>query len=489
MVRPRAGPAAVVLVAVVAAVATVVFWPRGPTYEPVRRATALDAWTGDGALPVVAADAGDPIPRRWLVVGWDGGDWNLILPLVEQGRMPNLARLMAEGAYGDLATFEPSFSPVLWTTVATGKSPAEHGILAWGREERGGEGRVRRLFSNADRRVRALWNVLSDRGRPVIVVGYHNTFPVEPVDGVMVSNFLYHEHLRDRIGGAIGENEDLSRIVDPPQLGDEVARVQREVLASLPNEIGRFVDYRTDERERFESLSASRLGERGDDRVYFLHKAFLFDTFHAALAERFLHDLDADLTMVHFQGIDLASHYFLYYHRPEWFEEFDWTSEERAVLDRDARHYRRTLTAFHEYLDRWLGRLIDAAPDDLGFMVLSDHGFQPEPVSSRTGYHDDAPPGILVVGGRGIRHGRVEGATLYDITPTLAAALGLPRALDLRGRVLRDLFRDRSWDPAGEGTVATYTPEVDYRPDVRDPIGPQDEDHVLEQLRSLGYVQ
>ena len=66
--------------------------------------------------------------NRVLLIGWDAADWKVIRPLLEAGQMPNLARLMAEGVHGNLATIYPALSPMLWTSIATGKRAYKHGI-------------------------------------------------------------------------------------------------------------------------------------------------------------------------------------------------------------------------------------------------------------------------------------------------------------------------------------------------------------------------
>ena len=49
-----------------------------------------------------------PAPRRKiLLIGWDAADWNVGLPLVEAGKMPALRRLIAQSAWGKLATLLP----------------------------------------------------------------------------------------------------------------------------------------------------------------------------------------------------------------------------------------------------------------------------------------------------------------------------------------------------------------------------------------------
>ena len=79
-----------------------------------------------GALCGGCGSAERPAPV--LVVGVDGFEWDVALPLLAEGRMPHLAGLMERGAYGLLETSQPTFSPILWTTIATGKQAREHGV-------------------------------------------------------------------------------------------------------------------------------------------------------------------------------------------------------------------------------------------------------------------------------------------------------------------------------------------------------------------------
>ena len=66
---------------------------------------------------------GRRLARKVLLVGWDAADWQIIHPLIDAGRMPNLARFIEDGAMGNLASLRPILSPMLWTSVATGKRP------------------------------------------------------------------------------------------------------------------------------------------------------------------------------------------------------------------------------------------------------------------------------------------------------------------------------------------------------------------------------
>ena len=242
-----------------------------PTYEALSGTTALDGWEPSWNEPMElaggAAEAGeaaeDPVsdliggcdeglPRRWMVIGWDAAEWRLLLPLMEAGELPNFERLLRSGTHGNLGSFLPSISPAIWTTVATGVPPSEHGIRHfynqrprlerwWSRLKNFGQ-LDRHLFSNADRRAPAIWNQLSDRGRRVMTVGYHNTFPVEEISGLMVSNYLMQDSIGElmnmRADGGDASPFALS-LVYPQEHLDRVLQIQDEVNRGLPEAIVR----------------------------------------------------------------------------------------------------------------------------------------------------------------------------------------------------------------------------------------------------------
>src|SRR5450432_1509298 len=108
--------------------------------------------------------------RRILLIGWDAADWRFIDPLIERGLMPTLATLRARGAWGNIATLRPALSPMLWTSIATGKRPTKHGILGF--TEVAPDGVSVRPASSTSRRVKALWNILTQSGRRSLVGGF-----------------------------------------------------------------------------------------------------------------------------------------------------------------------------------------------------------------------------------------------------------------------------------------------------------------------------
>jgi hypothetical protein len=116
---------------------------------------------------------------RVVLIGLDGADWLFLDPLLDRGDMPNLARIIARGARGVLDAPKPMISPPIWTSIATGLRPEDHGILDFvTRDPDGGE---MRPIGSYDRRVPAAWIILSALGLPVGVVGWWATWPAEMV--------------------------------------------------------------------------------------------------------------------------------------------------------------------------------------------------------------------------------------------------------------------------------------------------------------------
>ncbi|MBM4053006.1 MAG: hypothetical protein FJ270_09765 [Planctomycetes bacterium] len=405
--------------------------------------------------------------KRLLLVGWDAADWQVIDPLMKQGRMPVLAALIARGIRSDLSTLEPKLSPLLWTTIATGRTPDRHGIANFVEPKPDGSGL--RVASSTSRKVKALWNIASQSGLRSQVTGWYASHPAEPVDGSVTSNLLMEGDPGD--GGAWPL---AAGAVHPEALADGVAasRVGRAAMRAeglvhlVPN------------------LPA---GVANDPRVATLCKLMAV----AASVERAaLVAMDRgpwDLSMVFFESIDTVGHHFMQYRLPRM----------KHVSDADIRAFGGVMDAVYTWHDAALGRLLDRAGPDTTVILVSDHGFHS---GSGRPHLEDLPPerrmekeaswhrptGILVAVGPGIRAGStVAAANIVDIAPTVLALLGLPAASDFAGRVLAEAVecpvpeRVKSWE-AIEGPSGLH-PE-DARQD------PYEAADAIQHLVDLGYM-
>ena len=123
-----------------------------------------------------------------FVAGLDGATLDLILPWAMQGKLPTFARILSEGAYGELTTVIPPMTGPAWTSFATGKNAGKHGIVDFVRRRSESYDIV--PVNAADRRSRSLWGIVGERGRKVGVMNVPVTYPPEPVNGFMVTGLL-----------------------------------------------------------------------------------------------------------------------------------------------------------------------------------------------------------------------------------------------------------------------------------------------------------
>jgi len=425
-----------------------------------------------------------------LVVGVDGFEWDLLLELLHAGELPTIAGLMDRGSYGLLETGRPTFSPIIWTSIATGKTPAEHGIHGFTRRaDEGG----RRLYNSFDRRSKAFWNILSDYDRSVAVVGWWMTYPAEPVNGVMVAQVNTLDQARRKEGQAIlkgGLMDGIEGQVYPAERLDE--------YLGIHDQIERTLDERT--RQIFGEFEhpLGRLARRLWQNTTW---AFRADATYVEIADRLAAER-FDVVAFYLGGADVAGHRFWRHMRPRGYRS---RPPEDEVDDLAG-----VILDYYRYIDREIGRVLARMPKSTRVVVLSDHGMHAVnrrktfdsdslPKDINSGHHRDAPPGVLLLSGPGIRRGS-EGAwktlhrddlptlgSVLDVTPTLLAMLGVPVGEDMSGRVLRRVLEDG--DDLALDTVASHDDEAWRAARAGlDPDRLADDEERLEQLRALGYI-
>ena len=124
--------------------------------------------------------------NKVCIIGIDGATWHIILPMINSGKLPNLGKLMDNGTYGNLRSLDVSMSPVIWTSIATGKNPEQHGIEGFIVKLPNGYERI--PVTSEMRKVKAIWNILSEFEKKVGVISWWVTRPPEKVNGFMVSD-------------------------------------------------------------------------------------------------------------------------------------------------------------------------------------------------------------------------------------------------------------------------------------------------------------
>lgn len=452
----------------------------------MRPAAALP-WLSGLVLLVAAALSGcggdDPATRgeggRVLVLGLDGVDPDVVETLVGEGKLPNLARLAREGASGRLHSPQPLLSPVIWTTVATGRTPSDHGIGHFTTVDPR-SGRELPVTSRM-RRVPALWNLLSDSGRKVAVVGWWATWPAEPVHGVIVSDHAgYHFLMAEEVG-------DRDQVVSPPE---ETALLDEFMISGLdlaPEDLARFVDLdSSDEPAAERPDDAGRATPAFAEDLDHLRWALATARSYSSLGLELWNRDDPDLLMVYIEGVDTASHLFGHLHRQPRLA---------GELAAQQRRFGRTVEEMYGLADEIVGMYLAELDDETTLVVLSDHGFRlgelpTDPSSTRDlrrvseAYHEEE--GILYLYGRGVRGGaELQSPHILDLTPTILALTGSPAAEDMPGRVLEEGLRGISEPPR----VSTYRLHDSESPASDEGAQTSAVDAaILDKLESLGYL-
>ena len=135
-------------------------------------------------LALWACTGGDPERSegpRVAMVGIDGGDWDILDPMIDKGHLPHLEAIRKQGCTADLIIDSPQ-SPNSWTSVATGHHPEEHGI------QQGNSG-VGGTFGATQDQIKKhrVWDMTSRWGRSAFVINYWITAPAYAINGVMIS--------------------------------------------------------------------------------------------------------------------------------------------------------------------------------------------------------------------------------------------------------------------------------------------------------------
>src|SRR6202167_425047 len=409
---------------------------------------------------------GKPLAKKVLLIGWDAADWKLINPLIDQGLMPTLDDFINHGVMGNLATLRPILSPMLWNSIATGKRPDKHGILGF-MEPDTQTGGVRPVASTS-RKVKALWNILTQRGYKTHVLGWFAGHPAEPINGISVSDLFPY---------AVGPLEKEWPL--PP--GAVYPESMREVFAKLrmhPQEVTEAAILPWIPR-------AAEIDQEKDKGLQSFAKILSENCSIHNAATHILQNKPWDFLAVYYNGIDHFCHGFMHFHPPRM----------QGVPEEKFEIYKDVVNGAYRFHDMMLQTLVDLAGPEATVVLVSDHGFHSDHLRPRGIPNEAAGPavqhrqfGVICMKGEHLKQDeRIYGATLLDVTPTILTLFGLPVGEDMDGRVLVQAFetvpeitRIPSWEnEAGECGM--------HPGDLRmDPAAAQ---AVLQQFVALGYIQ
>jgi predicted AlkP superfamily phosphohydrolase/phosphomutase/tetratricopeptide (TPR) repeat protein len=406
------------------------------------------------------------LAKKVLLIGWDAADWKVINPLLDQGLMPTLDHFINQGVMGNLATLRPILSPMLWNSIATGKRANKHGIHGF-MEPDTQNGGIRPV-SSTSRKVRAIWNILTQRGFKTHVLGWFAGHPAEPINGISVSDLYPYASAPPDKPWPLPPGA-----VHPESLRDTFAELRMHPADVTEAAILPWIP------------RAAEIDQEKDKGLMSFAKILSENCSIHNAATWILQNEPWDFLAVYYNGIDHFCHGFMHYHPPR----MEGVPEDRYEI------YKDVVNGAYRFHDMMLETLLELAGPETTVLLVSDHGFHSDHLRPRGIPAEPAGPaiqhrpfGIFCMKGPHIQQDeRIYGATLLDVTPTILTLFGLPVGADMDGRVLVQAFEEPpeitripSWEQeAGECGM--------HPSDLRmDPAAAQ---AVLQQFVALGYIQ
>lgn len=404
--------------------------------------------------------------NKLLLIGWDAADWKLIGPMLAKGQMPALKKMIDTGVYGNMSTMNPPYSPMLWSSVATGKTPDKHGVLGFIEVLNDNTGV--RPVTTYSRKSRAIWNILHNQGLISNLVGWWPSFPAEPINGVVITDkfqkvALDPDKQKPMAEGTIHPKAVESEFKDLRMFPFEVTK--EHILPFIPQAIK--VDQ---EKERGIAALAKIVSQNVS-----VHNA----------ATKLLRTSKWDFMAVYYDLIDHFCHSYMKFHPPKL----------KAIKQDQFDIFKDAINGAYRFQDMMLERTLELVDEDTTVIVMSDHGFESGnkrllemPKVQAAPAMDHRQFGVFVANGPNIKKNeKVYGLSLIDIAPTILNHFNLPIGEDMDGKVALDIFKEpkkieyiKSWeDVTGDFAELSSNDDSESLTD----------DETMEQLIELGYVE
>ena len=262
---------------------------------------------------------------RVLVVGLDCAEPSLVFDRWPD-ELPTLRRLMDGGTYGELTSTIPAMTVPSWAAMMSGKDPGQLGFYDF-RNRADYSYEAMTIATGQAVEADRVWDIVSRAGKQVITVGVPQTYPVKPINGVMIGCFL--------------TPSTRSSYTYPPELKQEIEKlIGGEYMVDVPQ-------FRT------------------GDQDHLLAQIYQMADQHHAVVKHLLAGRPWDFFMHVDMGVDRIHHGLWRFTDP------------RHPRYQPGNRYENAIHDYYVYVDRQIGEWLELVDSDTAVLVVSDHGAQP----------------------------------------------------------------------------------------------------------------
>ncbi len=254
--------------------------------------------------------------NKVVVIGLDGGTFKLLKPLVKEGLMPNLKKILDEGAHSVLESTIPPMTGTAWSTFATGKGPGKHGVYDFLMVDDSLENF--HITTSKDIQGKTIYEMMSESGKTPVTINLPNSWPPRLKDKEIVITSILTQG---------------DQWIWPESLKEEIPELKNYKLT--PNE-------------------SLRLKERKDQ--YADEVLELVDT-QMKSVKKIFKQKPWDFFFYLFSSTDWIQH-----------ASYDELTERREQAQSPLRIYKQ--------VDEYLGWFMENMPENTDLLIMSDHGFK-----------------------------------------------------------------------------------------------------------------
>ncbi|MDP9191676.1 MAG: alkaline phosphatase family protein [Acidobacteriota bacterium] len=393
------------------------------------------------------------VAGRVAIFAIDGADWELISELSADGRIPNLRALVHGGTTASLQTIQPTVSPLVWTSMATGLPPDRHGVVDFIDRTN------KRPVDSTTRRTPALWDIAEAFGRKTVTVNWWTDWPARPESATTFDTPVTMQR------GAIY----------PSQFAQRVAQLEVPAQTIQAPQVRRFLNITDAE------FTAAVNGGGVADPINVFRDVLAKTWTDHRVAVNLYQQQEPLLLMVNYEGADVVNHLFAPYHPPY----------REGMSQTGYRKYWPAVANYYSEVDRLIGEWMKVLSDDTTVIIVSAHGFrwgktrprmQP---AGRAALSDHRNPGVFIAYGNHVAASRgTHAISLYDIVPTVLAVLGLPESTEMSGQHAGWVFRDIT--PVTTVRVVSY--DEFFTPHPLAGGGRVDAQQYAQKLQAIGHL-